>query len=319
MNHTPELSIVIPVYNVAAQLPTCLDAVINQSFKDTEILVIDDASTDNSAEIVRKYAHKCANVKPIFFDQNTGVGNVRNYGIELSKGKYIGFVDSDDWIDLEYYHRLLDAIKRDKSQIAICGIKTEYNNSKSCELRYKYNFHNCIDNTIALKLLTKSQGYDCYITPIVNNKIYDRKFLQKRNIKFNNNRSFQDDYFSFFALLKASLISLVPDVYYHYYQRESSITHTFSKSLVDDCLNTLVQIRSELEFQNLLDIYEKEYYAFVERLIVSLLDMLLRKEPDIIIQKKYLKYIWGSFAGQFQMNKVIDYIDNRRIFHFFDM
>lgn len=319
MNHIPELSIVIPVYNVEAQLPTCLESVINQSFKDTEILVIDDASSDNSAEIVRKYAHKCANIKPVFFDKNAGVGHVRNYGIKLSKGKYIGFVDSDDWIDLEYYHRLLDAIKRDNSQIAICGIKTEYNNSKSCELRYKYSFHNCIDNAIALKLLTKSQGYDCYISPIVNNKIYDREFLKKGNINFNSNRSFQDDYFSFFALLQASLISLVPDIYYHYYQRESSTTHTFSKSLVDDCLNTLIQIRSELEFQNLLHTYEKEYYAYVERLIVSLLDMLVRKEPDDITQKKYLKYIWTSFAKQFQMNKVIDYIDNKRIFHFFNM
>lgn len=319
MNHIPELSIIIPVYNVEEQLPSCLESVINQSFKDTEILVIDDASSDNSAEIVRKYAQKYKNIKPVFFDRNTGVGHIRNYGIELSKGRYIGFVDSDDWIDLEYYHKLLGAIKRDRSQIAICGIKTEYNNFKSCKIRYKYCFHNCIDNAIALKLLTKSQGYDCYITPIVNNKIYDGEFLRKRNISFNNNRSFQDDYFSFFALLQASLISLVPDIYYHYYQRESSTTHIFSKSLVDDCISTLVQIRSELEFQNILCTYEKEYYAYVERLIVSLLDMLVRKEPNVITQKKYLKYIWASFAKQFQMNKIIDYIDNRRIFHFFDI
>lgn len=319
MDHIPELSIVIPVYNVAAELPICLDSVVNQSFKDMEILVIDDASTDNSAEIVRNYASKYKNLKPVFLDKNTGVGNVRNYGIELSRGRYIGFVDSDDWIDLEYYYKLLYAIKRDKSQIAICGIKTEYNNSKSCEFRYKYSCYNCIDNAIALKLLTKSQGYDCYITPIVNNKIYDSEFLKKENINFNNNRSFQDDYFSFFAILQSSLISLVPDTYYHYYQRESSITHTFSKRLVDDCLSTLVQIRTELEDQNLLYIYEREYYAYVERLVVSLLDMLLRKEPDIITQKKYLKYIWANFAERFQMNKIIDYIDNRRIFHFFDL
>lgn len=319
MNNIPELSIIIPVYNVEAQLSICLDSVVNQSFKNTEVLIIDDASTDNSTEIIRKYASRYANLKPTFFEQNTGVGNVRNYGIELSKGKYIGFVDSDDWIDLEYYQRLLNAIKQDKSQIAVCGIKTEYNNSNSSEFRYKYNFYNCIDNKIALKLLTKSHGYDCYITPIVNNKIYDSEFLKKRNINFNNNRSFQDDYFSFFALLQSSLISLVPDTYYHYYQRDNSITHTFSKRLVDDCLNTLVQIRKELEEQNLLRIYEKEYHAYVERLITSLLDMLLRKEPDNIIQKKYLKYILTSFMECFQMSKFIDYIDNRRIFHFFDV
>lgn len=319
MDYAPKLSVIIPVYNVEAQLAVCLDSIVNQSFKNVEIIVIDDASSDSSPEIIQQYASKYKNLKAIFLQENMGVGYVRNYGIEISAGKYIGFLDSDDWIDLEYYHKLLEVIEKDKSQIAICGIKTEYNNVKSCELRYKYNFQNCITNSMAIKLLTKSQGYDCYITPIANNKIYDKKFLLENNIKFNYNRSFQDDYFSFFALLHASLVSLVPDTYYHYYQRETSITHTFSKRLVEDCFNTLDQIHNELECKNLLHLYENEYYAYLERLISSLLDMLLRKEPDIMVQKEYIKYIWKLLSEQFQLNKIIDYIDNKRIFNFFGL
>lgn len=319
MTKTSELSIIVPVYNVQEQLEICLDSIINQSYKNIELIVIDDASTDNSSKIIKDYAEKYENLKPVFFEKNHGVGYVRNYGITLSKGDYIGFVDSDDWIDIEYYQRLLSSIKKDNSDIAACGIITEYDNPQSHELRYKYNFKNCISGNFALKLLTKSENYGYYITPIVNNKIYRSEFLKTNKISFNDNRSFQDDYFSFFAMLYAKTIELVPDTNYHYYQRANSITHTFSKRLVDDCINTLIHIRTDLEKQNLINIYEKEYYSYVERLLSSLLDMLIRKEPNITTQKKYLKYIVLKLEKNFQMNKIIDYLDNRRIFKFFGL
>lgn len=314
-----ELSIIVPVYNVQEQLKICLDSIINQSYKNIEIIVIDDASTDDSTKVIKEYAQKYENIKPVFFEINHGVGYVRNYGVALSEREYIGFVDSDDWIDVDYYQKLLFSIKKNNSDVAACGIITEYDNSQSSELRYRYNFQNCIDGNFALKLLTKSENYGYYITPIVNNKIYSRNFIRKNKIIFNDNRSFQDDYFSFFAMLHAKRVELVPTINYHYYQRVNSITHTFSKRLVDDCINTLLQIRTDLEKQNLIAMYEKEYYSYVERLLSSLLDMLIRKEPDNIIQKNYIKYIIEKLGKNFQMNKIIDYLDNRRIFKFFGL
>ncbi len=314
-----KLSIVIPVYNVQSQLRICLDSIINQSYKNREIIVIDDASTDDSPDIIKEYAEKYEDLKPVFLKENHGVGYARNYGINISNGKYIGFVDGDDWIDVDYYHELLLSIEKNNSDIAVCGIITEYENSQSCKLRYEYNLENCINGNFALKLLTKSENYGYYITPIVNNKIYNTEYLKRNHIIFNNNRSFQDDYFSFFAMLYAEKVELVPSTNYHYYQRSNSTTHTFSKRLADDCINTLVQIRENLEKQMLLNVYEKEYYSYVERLLSSLLDMLIRKEPDIMIQKKYLHYIMSNLSKNFQMNKIIDYLDNRRIFHFFGL
>lgn len=315
----PELSVVIPVYNVQNKLRTCLDSVINQSYQNMEILVIDDASTDNSAYIIKEYAAKYQIIKPVFLQHNIGVGDVRNYGITLAKGHYIGFIDSDDWIDMNFYQNLVSSIKSNNSDMSICGIKTEYNNSLNCQLRYKYNFENCITGEYALKLLTKSENYGCFITPIVNNKVYSADFLKNTNIHFNSTRSFQDDFFSFFAILYSQKITLVTDTYYHYYQRQSSTTHTFSKRLVTDCLDTLVQIRGILQKNMCLERYKKEYYSYVERLITSLLDMLIRKEQDDIAQKKYLKYIISEFSKFFTVSEVIDYIDASRIFIFFDL
>ena len=319
MYKIPNLSIIVPVYNVQKQLRTCLDSILNQSFKNIELIVIDDASTDNSSNIIREYAEKYKELKPFFLEKNYGVGYVRNYGITLSVGKYVGFVDGDDWIDADYYQTLMSYASENNSDIVACGIMTEYENSKSQELRYKYNSRNCINGSFALKLLTKTENYGYYISPIVNNKIYNLNFLRINNIIFNNNRSFQDDYFSFFAMLYAKRVDLVPDINYHYYQRVDSITHTFSKRLVDDCINTLVHIRTDLEKMNLITIYKKEYYSYVERLFTSLLDMLFRKEQDIIIQKEYLKYILQKIDKNFQIGAIIDYLDNRRIFDFFGL
>ena len=182
MNDFPELSVIIPVYNVQSELRTCLESVINQSYRNMEIIIIDDASTDDSAHIIEEYAAKCQLIKPVFLQNNIGVGDVRNHGIFLARGRYIGFVDGDDWIDMYFYQNLVNSIKSNDSDIAICGIKTEYNNSQNYQLRYKYNSENCITGEYALKLLTKSENYGYFITPIVNNKVYDADFLKNTDI-----------------------------------------------------------------------------------------------------------------------------------------
>lgn len=316
MNDMPELSIIVPVYNVQNQLKLCLDSIINQSFKNKEVIIIDDASTDNSASIIREYEKYSPEVSAYFMTKNTGVGNIRNLGIEYAKGTYIGFVDGDDWIDNDFYYNLMSFIKNDNSDIAICGIKDEYNNFISGNIRYKYKIHNCITGGYALRLLTKSENFNSFITPIVNNKIYNKNFIIKNKIRFNLNRSFQDDFFSFFSFLHANRVSLVPDTYYHYYQRADSITHVFSKNLIDNCFDTLIHIKQILEEDNLMGNYIKEYYSFVERCIKSLLSMMFHKETDSCIQKKYLKYIFEIIAHNFDMHILIDYLDNNRIFDF---
>ncbi|WP_305113959.1 glycosyltransferase family 2 protein [Thomasclavelia cocleata] len=319
MNNKPELSIIVPVYNVQNYLELCLDSIVNQSFKNREIIIIDDASTDNSASIIREYEKRFPELSAYFMTKNIGVGEIRNLGIEYANGTYIGFVDGDDWIDTDFYYNLMSFIKSDNSDIAICGIKDEFNNFISSHVRYKYGIHNCIEGKYALKLLTKSENFNAFITPIVNNKIYNKNFIVDNKIKFNSNRSFQDDFFSFFACLYAKRVSLVPDTYYHYYQRVDSVTHVFSKNLIDNCFDTLIQIRTILEEKNLIDTYTKEYYSFVERCIRSLLSMMIHKETDLYIQKKYLKYIFEIITRNFNMHILIDYLDNNRIFDFWEV
>ena len=92
----PEISIIVPVYNVEKYLKRCIDSILNQSFTDFELILVDDGSTDNSGEIIDEYAIKDERIK-VIHKENGGLSSARNVGIEYSKGNYIAFVDSDDW------------------------------------------------------------------------------------------------------------------------------------------------------------------------------------------------------------------------------
>ena len=106
MQSNPKVSIIIPVYNVEQYLPKCLDSIINQTLKDIEIICINDGSIDNSLSILKEYASKDDRI--IIIDkENEGQGIARNLGIKKAKGKYIGFVDPDDWVDIQMFEKCI--------------------------------------------------------------------------------------------------------------------------------------------------------------------------------------------------------------------
>ena len=102
----PKISVIIPVYNVEKYLPKCLDSLINQTLSDIEIICINDCSTDNSLEILEEYASKDERIKIIDLKENQGAAAARNKGLEIAKGEYLGFVDPDDYVDLNFYEEL---------------------------------------------------------------------------------------------------------------------------------------------------------------------------------------------------------------------
>ena len=125
-----KVSIIIPVYNVERYLPKCLDSVINQTLRDIEIICIDDCSTDGSYEILQEYASKDDRIIVLKQETNQGQGVARNRGIDIAKGEYIGFVDPDDWIELDMYEKMYNQAKNLNSEIVICNINRYNEESK---------------------------------------------------------------------------------------------------------------------------------------------------------------------------------------------
>ena len=124
-----KVSIIIPIFNTETFLKRCVSSVIDQTLKDIEIILVDDGSTDNSGNICDEFAQKDSRVK-VIHKKNEGVGIARNSGINIAKGGYIGFVDSDDWVDADMYETLYNAAKENGADIVMCDAVTKYDKEK---------------------------------------------------------------------------------------------------------------------------------------------------------------------------------------------
>lgn len=120
----PVISVIVPIYNVEKYLPRCIESILNQSFKEFELILVDDGSSDNSGKICDIYAEKDERVK-VIHKENGGVSSARNVGIKAVNGEYIGFVDPDDYIDREMYKNLYELCENNNCDIGICKLGRE--------------------------------------------------------------------------------------------------------------------------------------------------------------------------------------------------
>lgn len=129
---TPEISIIIPVYQVEKYLPRCLDSILAQTYADFELILVDDGSTDNSGVICDSYSEKDKRIR-VLHQQNAGVSAARNAGLDAAQGKYIGFVDADDWVDTEMFRILHEDAKSENADIVMCDAVTKTDGKPDAE------------------------------------------------------------------------------------------------------------------------------------------------------------------------------------------
>ena len=170
-----KVSVIVPVYNVENYLRACLDSIINQTLKDIEIICVNDGSTDSSLAILQEYARNDKRIK-IIDSQNKGSSAARNIGIDVAQGDYIGFVDSDDWIDLNFYETLYNAAVSQNADIARTCYDYNYKNKVVEEKHLNAIIHAAADNNRDLKINEHSV--------VIWNAIYKNRFLKSNNIRF---------------------------------------------------------------------------------------------------------------------------------------
>lgn len=308
-----ELSVIIPVYNGEKYISHCLGSILNQSLKDIEVIVVDDGSTDRTCDHVQQFASFSKNVRLLRQQNNVGTGHARNIGIINAKGKYIAFLDADDWLDMDGYLAMTTALDTSGADIAICNIYTEYGDYRRSEIRYQYKYKNVISGGFALRLLCKTEAYDHYISPRVGNKVFRMDFIRKNDIKFVSYSVWEDDFFSFLAFSKANKVALVPSVAEHYFQNESSIMHSFSCKHIDCLITMLRQLRNQLTANSGIFQYEEEYYAFLDRCLNTLFDTIFTTVQSVREQKKYINYLIEKLLQQYTIKELIEHIDPKRI------
>ena len=139
---SPQISIIVPVYNTVAYLDKCLNSILNQTYDSLEVICVDDGSTDGSADIVAKYENQDSRVK-VIYQPNGGESNARNKGLQAATGDFIGFVDGDDWLELDMYEKLYELICKDESDLAAVGYFIDKDN-KNIPATNTNGMHNMI-------------------------------------------------------------------------------------------------------------------------------------------------------------------------------
>ncbi|MBO5468256.1 MAG: glycosyltransferase [Lachnospiraceae bacterium] len=208
------ISVIVPIYNVEKYLDVCLESIINQTYSNLEIILVDDGSTDNSLYICNEYAQKDKRIK-VIHKKNGGLSSARNVGIDVAKGKYIGFVDGDDYIHKELYRRLVDACQRYRVAISICHAVV-FQDGKEPIQTSGYIKNDYVTDDMKLifsNTLNMSQS--------VCNKLFLRELFS--NLIFPEGRVVEDGYILYDLLYKAKKVAYVAIGGYYYRRRPDSI------------------------------------------------------------------------------------------------
>lgn len=220
-----KISVIIPVYNVENYLSDCLESVINQTYENLEILLINDGSTDQSEKICIAYAEKDSRIRFIN-KSNSGVSNTRNYGILNSTGDYLSFIDADDWIELDFYQDAAKLIKANKYDVLIYGLT--YNGVKNSQnIEYRE-----LDKRECLEAILSGKINESDFVPGVCNKIFSKTLLQQSQLLLDENITVGEDMlYTLQQVIKSEKIVYTNAEKYHYrFVSESTMNSTFKQS-----------------------------------------------------------------------------------------
>ena len=245
------ISVIVPVYKVEKYLKKCIESIISQTYKKLEIILVDDGSPDNCPKICDEYAKKDDRIK-VIHKKNGGLSDARNYGIDIAKGKYICFIDSDDYISAKFIETLYDDIKSGDAKISSVGYK-KVNDKYEQKLENQKNCLVFFNKEDAIKQLFLEDTFGNYAW----NKLYDIDLFN--GIKFPVEKKMEDLGIMYLLFDKCDKISYNKNQLYYYVQREGSILHTLSKELLLDKLELSIK-RYEYIKKSYPDMLENKKY-----------------------------------------------------------
>jgi glycosyltransferase involved in cell wall biosynthesis len=295
MDKSPLISIIIPVYNTEKYLAKCLENVINQTYKNIEIVVVNDGSSDNSIKIINEFREK--DTRFILIEQsNHGISNARNSGIKASKGEYIVFIDSDDWVDLEMCEQLVNAINEHEVDIVFCSYLREFRNGFN-KPRYILDKERIFDKNESTDLRLRLFGLfekdlkdpsHADTLGTIYSKLYRTNIIKDNNLEFidlNLIGSAEDVIFNISYFKYVSSAYYIHQCLYHYRKiNETSTTTNYRPQLFEQWQSLFRIINSKIESEQLNDNYK---IALNNRIALSIFGLGLNVlSSDFLVKRK---------------------------------
>jgi glycosyltransferase involved in cell wall biosynthesis len=255
----PEVSVIVPIYNVEKFLPKCLDSIANQTFKNIEVILVNDGSEDESGEIARNFVSSHENFI-LINKKNGGLSDARNRGLEIAKGRYISFVDSDDYVHPRFLERLINLIKKHAADIAYCNYFLYFPETRLKVCYPLRPIKSVYPSEMALKKLICANTLHSFAW----NKLYKRSLFAENNIKF------EKLYFEDIATIPqlfyfSKKIAITSRPLYYYTQRKGSILRSIDANKIDDFVRSYGSILNFLQQQEKYEFYEKSIDRYTKK------------------------------------------------------
>lgn len=248
------ISIVVPIYNVEQYLQKCVDSIINQTYKNLEIILVDDGSPDNCPKICDEYAKQDSRIK-VIHKENGGLSDARNAGMKIATGEYISFIDSDDWAKSEMIESMYNRIIEDNSDLVSSGVV--WVNEDGVEIRNATVRENCVLNTEQAMAELINDGK---LKQHVWNKLYKADLI--KNIPFVKGKYHEDVFWSYKVIGVAEKISIEKNSYYFYVQRSESIMGERYSAKRLDALDAM-KLRCEYMNKNFPKLYNNALAVYI--------------------------------------------------------
>ena len=311
MNNDPLISIIIPCFNAEKTLENCLQSVVQQSYANLEIIIIDDGSTDETSLIYNKFQSNDERILVLKL-QNSGVSKARNTGVKAATGDYICFVDSDDWAELNYCSELYSLLVGENADISI--VEASYEDENGNVLCSKpISEEKIFDGNRALVLLLEDQEIQSHPW----GKLFKADLL--KNVHFPENLKCFEDYSTLFKIFnKAVKVVKSNEKLYHYIQREDSLSHNLSPATAYQFFLAIMEV---FEFwRNSAKVGDRN--KIVKNIVRKLLMVLKRitrntKEDEMKSEKEEIRRAFNSFLKYSATDIGLEYYFYLRLYYYF--
>lgn len=278
-----KVSIIVPAYNVEDYIQKCLESLVNQTLQEIEIIVVNDGSTDQTKSRIEKFMLAYPEKIKYLEKVNGGLSSARNYGLPSANGKYIGFVDSDDYIESDMFEKMYQKAEEENSDMVECDFIWEYENKQKIDTGKIYS--------------NKKEAF-LYARVVAWNKLIRRETLEKANIKFPEGLRYEDTEFFYKLLPSLNKISFVKKPLVHYIQRSNSIANTQNERVQEIFTiwdNVIKFYKEKGLYEEYKEVIEYTYARFL--LCSSLLRIV--KVGDKKIREKLEQKTWEELNSKF--------------------
>jgi len=293
--HGPLLSVIVAAYNVEMYLSQCLDSLVHQTLKEIEIIVVNDASTDNSLGILQEYKSRYPQLRVVNCASNKGLASVRNIGLRAATGRYIAFLDGDDWADIRMGEVMVRRANQDDADVLIANVTVYYEDSKTFGAFFDHHLRESLDPQLrTIPFHFSREPRILLLEPVAWPKIYKRSFLQTHDLHFEAGmNSYEDMCFHFSVLLKATRISIIDNTLFFYRQNRPGQISGRTDRRVFEVFAVFNKIRENMEEWKV----PADVWAILVKVQMRQFDWLLRDR----VQPQHRHEFLGRVKEQFRL------------------